>query len=164
VRSNLSEFSQAQRLTIGCAAAALIVLFFLHNPLSGYTTTYTYTSEKILEPCSSEDKEEYRKFLVSFYASDIGKGQWRITEALGGVEKTIEQQTQNCHLLGPGNPTDSSTSSEFVEKDLPFEQWSSVKPLIDWLKPLVNFIYGALMIISTATVFVGFVFRQKSHD
>lgn len=167
MRSNLltlSDLNQSQRLTIGCAIAVLIVLFFLHNPLSGYTTTYSYSYQKALEPCPPDDKEKYREFLVSFYRSDLGKDQRRIAEALGGIEKEIERKIQNCHLLAPGLPTDSRSNLEFVEKDLPFEQWSSVNPLVEWLKPLVNFIYGALMIISISAVFVGFVFRQKSHD
>lgn len=160
----LSDLNQSQRLTIGSAVAVLIVLFFLHNPLSGYTTTYSYSYQKALEPCPPDDKEKYREFLVSFYQSDLGKEQRRIAEAFGGIEKEIESKTQNCHLLAPGLHTDSRSNLEVVEKDLPFEQWSSVNPLVEWLKPLVNFIYGVLMIISISAVFVGFVFRQKSHD
>jgi hypothetical protein len=167
VHSNLltlSDLNQSQRLTIGCAAALLIVLFFLHNPLSGYKTTYSYSYQKVLEPCPPEDKEKYKELLVSIYRSDIGKEQRRIAEALGGVEKEIERRIKNCHLLAPGLHTDSSSNSELVERDLPFEQWGTVNPLVEWLKPLVTFIYAALMIVSISAVFVGFVFRQKSRD
>jgi len=160
----LNNLNYLQKLTIGCAAAVLIVLFFLHNPLSGYTTTYLYSYPKILEPCSPNDKEKYRQFLISFYRSDLGKEPKKIAEASLRLEREIERKIQNCHLLGPGLPTDSNLESESLEKNLPFDQWSSVNPLIEWLRPLVNFIYGVLITISISTVFVGFVFKQRSHD
>lgn len=160
----LGGLNQLQRLTIGCAAAALIVLFFSHNPLSGYVTTYSYTYQKVLEPCPPDEKEKYREFLTSFYRSDIGKEQRRIAEAFGGVEKEVERQVQACHLLNPGIHTASSSNLDVVEKELPFEQWGTAKPLVEWLRLLVNFIYGVITIVSISAVFAGFVFRQKSHD
>lgn len=163
--SALSNLNQLQRLAIGFAITMLIILFFLHNPLSGYTTTSSISISKALEPCSSDQKSKYREFLTSFYISKDGERERKSAELFsGGVEKTINLRIQDCHLLAPGMYTDSNSNMESVSRDLPIEQWSTVNPLVEFLAPLVNFIYGILVIIFIGAVFAGFVFKQKPRE
>ena len=157
----MKKSNQSQKLFIGLTLSMVVILFFGHNPISGYSTSYYV--DKPLQACSTSDKQEYRDFLTTFYASKIGNDQREIAEMLGGVSKQIDRRVENCHLLGAGMHTDLDHIFNGDERPLHFSAWSSDRPLILWLGNVVNFIYSLLAVLVIGGIFIFFVFSKTSE-
>lgn len=49
-------------------------------------------------------------------------------------------------------------------RPLPFNMWKTHSPLVDWLGNIVNFISSLVAVILIGTIFIGFVFSNKSKE
>lgn len=155
-----NQLNIQQRLSIGLSLCATVILIFLHNPFSGYTTTKIVERIDYLEPCTESEKNDYRNFLANFYNSEIGRDQREIAEIIG-VDKFIDKRVENCHLLSSGSKTDSDTNINLDEISIPIFEWESVNPLVEWLRSFVNFTYGILASLFIGAIFSLFVFRSN---
>jgi len=168
----LEKLSQTQRVIVGVTLSFLILVVFAHNPFSGYmiSSTYTYTENVALEPCSEDDKNWYRQFLTDFYNSGVydgeqGKYERRLIELSGGVEKVISTKINRCHLLKPGLPTDTSHNKEYRTKTtaLPFNKWESKAPIIQWFGRVARFLFVVLSLLLICAVFTLLVFPKRKE-
>ena len=166
MKTAFRNFTQVQRLIGGIALSVWVLVVFLHNPISGYTTSSetTVAVTTPLEPCSDQDREEYRSFLTDFYNSEMSADQRRFAEQLGGVSQQIDRRVNNCHLLKPGLQTDSSYQPgvQTVVTHHPFSQWHTNSPLFSWFGVLIHAIYSMLATVIVAAVFICFVFPAQA--
>lgn len=156
----LKSMNQSQKVSIGILFATVVLLIFMHNPMSGYVHEGNfYKVDRPLAPCDDRDREMYRDFLTAFYRDIHNRDRLIIPNGdPNQVEKAITSQVDRCHLLAPGIPTSGATTPEFLRAELEFSEWRSVDPLIGWLGKIVNLIGALVAVILICAGFVLFVF------
>jgi hypothetical protein len=108
------RFSQAQRAIIGVAISLFVILVFLHNPISGYTT----------------------EGVTSVFVPEMS---------------SLRGETYTC-------------CDEIHSIDLPFSQWRSNDPLVNWLGYVLNFFFSLISVIAIAAVLIFIIFAREKTE
>lgn len=137
--SLLSQMNQVQKASLATFICLVVLLVFLHNPLSGYAIEI---EQHPLGPRPCTEAE--RKQLKESY-------EWaeRNLKPSGYTAEQIEQKAREC------------TSLVFPPQYLPFDLWQTKLPHIYWLGFVVNLLFTVLCLaVMTSAVF--FIFRTRS--
>jgi len=140
------KLAHYKKIVLVLLLGVILLIVFIHNPMSGYIRKLTIdtSTTKLLADCSEKDKQAYRKTLIEFYSSEIGKNARTYADAnLGGYEKVLENKIQACHIGDSGIPTDASFEKlpSSSTTPLPFTEWSTTAPKLKWLGNIMHTIY-----------------------
>lgn len=162
-----------QRKGFAFALIAIVILAFLHNPMDGYRTAETKTlrSEIMRTGCTQKEIKDIKRFeiqsvwpidqwdfFVEGYLDPLPNGitswpkikqdEWRYSSMKRAQEirsKCIEIETHE------------------YEETLPFSDWTSNAPLVNWLGSVVHLL-GAVIAVVVAGLIWLFVFSAKSNE
>jgi len=151
---NIRNLSNTQKLALSGFASLILILLFIHNPLSGYVIEqinplYEQGVHKV--PCTPSEKAAYREEMMSLEGgwTKLRGEPW--TEEGRKIEAAyIESSVAEC------------TKSVPYKITAPFSQWKSNEPLINW--------FGSAAIIIQLIVILGiifsiifFLFKKEEH-
>lgn len=161
-KSQINSLNKMQKICIGTTIAIIVLLILIHNPFSGYLTEGgIVTTNKPLQACSENDKKYYRIFLISLYEDPSTSAQFIYPNGdPNQVQKIINKQVNDCHLLAPGMPISQEFLKEYENLQLDFNEWKTLDPMANWLGKLVNFISATFAVGLVGFVFCTFVFSK----
>ena len=149
VIESIRELNTIQKLFLATAISLAALIILAHNPFSGYQTKIVseYYYDKPLPECTDKEKEEYREFLIGLANSKRYPEFERITN--------FDPMVSKCHRLGTGlfMSVDSQPEKVITTTELPFNQWSSNAPLINWFGIVINSIISFIAIAIISLVF-----------
>lgn len=112
----LDPKNHMQRIGVFVAVFISILLIFLHNPIHGHTLMYDNSDNIKWEFKKRQECIDFDKLV----------GQWpRVSQ------QEIEQARKKIEFIGCYN-----------DVLLPFNQWESNAPILEWLGPIVNLLWA----------------------
>lgn len=157
---DIQKLNTTQKLVLALAISLVTLVGLAHNPFSGYQTKIVTEDyyDKPLPECTDEEKDEYRAFLIGMAKLKRYPEFGRITDFGPMVSK--------CHRLRPGIFTTIATTPEKIvtTTDIPFSQWSSNAPMINWFGFIVNSILSLVAITIISSVFFVIFFNRTPEQ
>jgi hypothetical protein len=161
--------NNTQRVGLVVTLIGMVVFVFLHNPIGGYKTMESkFWADEVINPkCTKEEVawakrvrlmanrpiEEWEETPGRSDAPPEGIATWPYSKQVDWKYSFVGQANSIIHRCV------DIRSGTFDER-LPFSDWKSISPLVDWLGSVINLL-EALFAIAMAGMIWLFVFQQE---
>tara|TARA_R100000005_G_scaffold18283_1_gene7649 strand:- start:12941 stop:13423 length:483 start_codon:yes stop_codon:yes gene_type:complete len=152
---NFENLNNIQKIALSAFASLVLIMLFIHNPLSGYVTEqinplHEQGISKV--PCTQIEKDDFRQEMMSL------EGGW--TKKKGEPWTEEGRKREAAYINSSVEECTKSVSYKIVA---PFTKWRSNEPMLNWFGPIVNIVQLAI-IFGAIFGIVFFLFKENGKD
>jgi len=152
---NFENLNNIQKITLSVFVSLLLILYFLHNPYSGYVLKKInplYERGITSISCTPSEKADFKKEMLSL------EDGWT---KLWGDPWTEESRKKEAAYID--SSVEACKKSVPYEIMAPFSEWRTNEPLLNWFGFIIN-MYQLLVSLILLFAVVFFLFKKSNKE